>query len=239
MAYCWYKIGNRLCTHYFTASSIGLRVILNFSSRFPSAVWLCYVALYDRCLTVFFSLSSYVTGNRLLLILRVPDLTVFSASTPTLLGTECCLYHVFEIQLFLRHQLLRYREQTVAGIVWSKFNCFFGLSSYVTGSRLLLILRVPNLTVSSASSPTLLGTECCLYHVFEIQLFLRPQLLRYREQTVAGIMWSKFNCFFGLSSYVTGSRQLLVLLVWNATVSSASVPTLQGTGCCLYYVFKI
>ena len=75
-------------------------------------------------------------------------------------------------------------------IIWSMLNCFFGLSSYVTGNRLFL------------------------YYVFEIQLFLRPQLLHYREQTV------------------------LVLRVRNSTISSASAPILQGTGCWLYYVFE-
>jgi hypothetical protein len=52
------------------------------------------------------------------------------------------LYYVFEIQLFLRHQLLRYMERTVACIMCSKFNYFFGLSFYVTGNGLLLVLRV-------------------------------------------------------------------------------------------------
>ena len=125
----------------------------------------------------FYGLSSYVTGNRLF------------------------LYYVFEIQPFLRPQLLLYREQTVACIMCSKFNCFFGLSYNVTGNRLLLVLRVRNSTVSSASASTLPEADCCLYNVFKIQLFLRPQLLLYREQTVACIMCSKFNCFFGLIAY--------------------------------------
>jgi len=119
---------------------------------------------------------------------RMIDVKFSSASAPTLQGTECCLYYVFEIQLFLRPQLLRYREQTVASIMCSKFNCFFDLTSHVTGNRLLLVLRVRNSTVSSASAFTLQGTDCCLYYALEIQLFLRSQLLRYREQTVACII---------------------------------------------------
>jgi hypothetical protein len=149
------------------------------------------------------------------------------------------LSYVFEIQLFLRPELLRYREQTAACITCSKFNCFFGLSSYVTGNRLLLVLRVRNPTVSSASATKLQGADSCLYYVFEIQLFLRPQLLRYREQTSACITCLKFNCFFGLSSYVRGNRLFLVLRARNSTVSSASASKFQGTDSCFYYVFEI
>jgi hypothetical protein len=140
------------------------------------------------------------------------DVKLSSASAPTLQGTDCSF------------------------TTCSKFNCFFGLSSYVTGSRLLLVLRVRTSTICSASASTSQGTECCLYYVFEIKLFLRPQLLRYREQTVACITRSKFNYFFGLSFYVTGNRVLLlVLCVRNSTVSSASLhigpPVERGTRC--------
>jgi len=195
-----------------------------------------YTCLKFNC---FFCLSFYVTGNRLLLVLCVWNSTVSSASAST-------LHYVFEIQLFLLPQLLRYREQTVACITCLKFNSFFCLSFYVTGNRLLLLLRVWNSTVSSAWASTLQGTDCCLYYVLEIQLFLRPQLLRYSEWTVACITRSKYNCFLGLRSYVTGNRLLLLLCVRNSTVSSASLhiaPSAErGTrcteirsGCTLYF----
>ena len=141
------------------------------------------------------------------------------------------LHYMIDVKLFLWPQLLRSREQDITCIMCWKFNCFFGLSFYVTGNRLLLVLCVGNSTVSSASGSTLQGTDCCFYYVLEIQLFLRPQLLRYREHTVAGIMCWKFNCFFGLRFYVTGNRLLLLLRVRNSTVSSASAPALQGTDC--------
>jgi len=103
--------------------------------------------------------------------------------------------------------------------------------------------------LSKASAPTLEGKDCCLYYVFEIQLFLRPQLLRYSEWTVACITRSKFNCFLGLSFYVTGNRMLLVFCVRNSTVSSASFhiapPAGRGTrcteirsGCTVYLYFR-
>jgi hypothetical protein len=121
------------------------------------------------------------------LVLRFRNLTVSSASSPTLQATDCSCTSC------------------------SKLNCFFGLGSYVTGNRLFL------------------------YFVFEIKLFLRPQLLRYREQTIVCIMCSKFSCFLGLIFYVTGNNLLLVLRVRNPTFSSASLliepPAERGTHC--------
>jgi hypothetical protein len=118
------------------------------------------------------------------LVLRLRNSTVSSASAPTLQGTHCScttswkfncffghssyvtgntlfLYYVFQIQRFLRPQILRYKEHTV------------------------LVLRVRNLTVSSASAPTLQGTHCS-----------------------CTTSW-KFNCFFGHRSYVTGNTLFL------------------------------
>jgi len=100
------------------------------------------------------------------------------------------LHYMIHVKLFLRPQLLRYREQTV------------------------LVLRVRNSTLSSASAPTLQGTDCSC------------------------TTCSKLNYFFGLSSYITGNGLLIVLCVRNSTVSLASAPTLQGTDCCLYYAFR-
>ena len=119
------------------------------------------------------------------------DVKLSSASASTLQGTDCCFYYVFEIQLFLRPELLHYREQTVACITCLKFNCFFGLSFYVTANGLLHVLRVRNTTVSSASDPTLQGTDCCFYYVFEIQLFLRPHYILH-HQLSAGLGARKY-----------------------------------------------
>ena len=112
----------------------------------------------------FFGLNFYITGNRLLFVLGVRNSTISSASASTLQGPDCCLYCAFEIELILWPQLLRYGEQTVACITLSKCNCFFGLNLYITGNRLLLVLCVPNSTVSSASlhiePPVERGTRC-------------------------------------------------------------------------------
>ena len=194
-----FKKNNHRSTTVSSTSARTLLLYYTFEAQLflqPQLAPYCCITLSRH--NCFFNLSSH-----LIVVLHFRSTTVSSTSARTLL-----FYYTFEAQLFLQPQLARN-----CFITLSKQNCFFNLSS-----NLIVVLHFRSTSVSSTSARTLL-----LYHTFEEQLFLQPQLAPYGFITL-----SKHKCFFNLSSHV-----IVLLHFRNRTVSSTSARTLL-----LYYIFE-